>query len=50
MPEAPDVPAHYVRTEAGQLVASLTRQLRDFDLAEEGGAQRRPTASGSCPA
>src|SRR5215472_3314998 len=27
--------AHYVRSESGQLVASLTRQLGNFDLAEE---------------
>jgi RNA polymerase sigma factor (sigma-70 family) len=27
--------AHYVRSEAGLLVASLTRELGDFDLAEE---------------
>jgi RNA polymerase sigma-70 factor (ECF subfamily) len=35
MAEASDALAHYVRSEAGLLVASLTRELGDFDLAEE---------------
>jgi RNA polymerase sigma-70 factor (ECF subfamily) len=33
--EAAEALAQYVRSEAGQLVASLTRELRNFDLAEE---------------
>ncbi|MBO0684105.1 MAG: RNA polymerase sigma factor [Candidatus Dormibacteraeota bacterium] len=35
MSQAADALALYVRDEAGLLVASLTRQLGDFDLAEE---------------
>jgi RNA polymerase sigma-70 factor (ECF subfamily) len=35
MSEASEALAHYVRSEAGLLVASLTRELGDFDLAEE---------------
>jgi RNA polymerase sigma-70 factor (ECF subfamily) len=35
MSEAAEALAQYVRSEAGQLVASLTRELRNFDLAEE---------------
>src|SRR5215831_19237995 len=35
MSEAEDALAQYFRTESGQLVASLTRQLGNFDLAEE---------------
>jgi RNA polymerase sigma factor (sigma-70 family) len=35
MSDASEALAQYARTEAGLLVASLTRQLGDFDLAEE---------------
>ena len=35
MPLASEALAQYFRSEAGTLVASLTRQLGDFDLAEE---------------
>ncbi len=35
MSDASEALAHYVRNESGLLVASLTRQLGDFDLAEE---------------
>ena len=35
MPDPSEALAHYVRSESGLLVASLTRQLGDFDLAEE---------------
>jgi RNA polymerase sigma-70 factor (ECF subfamily) len=35
MPDPSEALAHYVRNESGLLVASLTRQLGDFDLAEE---------------
>jgi RNA polymerase sigma factor (sigma-70 family) len=35
MSEASEALAQYVRSEAGLLVASLTRELGDFDLAEE---------------
>jgi RNA polymerase sigma factor (sigma-70 family) len=35
MADASEALARYVRSEAGLLVASLTRQLGDFDLAEE---------------
>src|SRR5215472_6864098 len=33
--QAAEALAHYVRSEAGLLVASLTRELGDFDVAEE---------------
>jgi RNA polymerase sigma-70 factor (ECF subfamily) len=35
MSEASEALTQYVRSEAGQLVASLTREFRNFDLAEE---------------
>jgi RNA polymerase sigma-70 factor (ECF subfamily) len=35
MPDAPAALAEYVRRESAMLVASLTRELGDFDLAEE---------------
>src|SRR5215469_897722 len=35
MVDVTDSLARYVRSEAGLLVASLTRELGDFDLAEE---------------